>query len=217
MLFKIICRFAKLYETLLFPQNFCQGGVRKSVITANCQPFPRKKKWVEKEKVHNLITSPFMMRLYADLQNYVKLFTLSRIFVKVGWGNPLWLSQQCQPFPRKEHMGREKAHDLIKSSYMMKLYADLHNWVELFSPPAPRIFVKVGGKICYHTCIKMSTFPKKRMHGGGKSSQFDCISVHDEIICRSAKFCATLLSVKVGWGGEICSKCPPFQRKQHPG
>lgn len=74
-----------IWNSSLSPK-LCQDGVGISVVRAKCQPFPRMQH-MEKEKAHNLITSPYKMKLYADLQNYVKL--LSPPEYLSGWGGEI--------------------------------------------------------------------------------------------------------------------------------
>ena len=97
MMFKVICRFAKLCEMFSLPKIFDKVGWGNLKSQQSVDLSQEKYTW-KRKKFTNLITTPYMMKLYTDLQNYVKLYSLSSEYLS-RWG---WkISSQRPPFPRK--------------------------------------------------------------------------------------------------------------------
>ena len=95
----------KIISNSSLSPKLCQGGVGISVVKAKCQPFPRMQH-MEKEKAHNLITSPYKMKSYADLQNYVKLLFFAEYLSR--WGGEI--CSKISTFSKKTTCVKEKGH-----------------------------------------------------------------------------------------------------------
>lgn len=97
-------QMCKIISNSSLSPKLCQGGLGISVVKAKFQPFPRMQH-MEKEKAHNLITSPYKMKSYADLQNYVKLLSFTEYSSQGGVGKSV---AKYQPSPRRQHATRKK-------------------------------------------------------------------------------------------------------------